>query len=128
MGKLEKSVEDHLVDIVEKLGGIALKGDISGRRFIDRIIILPKGVTIWCEVKRPAVNRVTAHQEETLGRLEQKGHVTWKVNRKETVDEFFKIADTYKYASDASYLSVLKSFCRFSSLPSSSAGSRRRLR
>lgn len=128
MGKLEKSVEDYLVEKVEALGGIALKGDISGRRFIDRIIILPKGVTIWCEVKRPAVKRVTAHQEETLTRLEQKGHVTWKVNRRETVDEFFKIADTYKYASNASYLIVLKSFCLYSSLPSSSAGSRRRLR
>lgn len=128
MSKLEKSVEDHLVDIVEKLGGITLKGDISGRRFIDRIIILPKGVTIWCEVKRPAVKRVTAHQEETLDRLEKKGHVTWKVNNREIVDEFFKTADTYKHASDASYLSALKSFCRFSSLPSSSATSPRRLR
>ncbi len=87
MGKLEKSVESYLVDIVEhQLGGVALKGDIKGRRFLDRILILPRGLTVYCECKRPVGGRYSRHQLETGERLLKRGHFVLFVNTQEGVD------------------------------------------
>lgn len=87
-GPLENSVEKHLVDRVEKeLGGMALKGDVPGRRFLDRILILPRGVTVYCECKRPQGGRYSRHQLETAERLVKLGHWVLFVRDKRGVDE-----------------------------------------
>jgi hypothetical protein len=83
---LEDSVENYLVKKVKELGGIALKGDVKGQRFLDRIIILPEGRTIWCEVKRPEGGRYSKHQDETLKRLTEMGHACARVKTKDEVD------------------------------------------
>lgn len=87
---LESSVEKYLVEQVEKLGGIALKGAVPGRRFLDRILIMPGGVTVYVECKRPKGSkvspRVSAHQAETLERLQKLGHHAWKTYTKGEVD------------------------------------------
>ena len=83
---LEDTVENYLIKRVKELGGIALKGDVKGQRFLDRIIILPQGRTIWCEVKRPEGGRFSKHQEETLKRLTEMGHACAKVKTKAEVD------------------------------------------
>lgn len=120
MGKLEKSVEDYLVDKIEELGGMALKGAVQGRRFLDRIIILPQGITIWCEVKRPGKSSygLTAHQGETLDRLSRLSHITWKLNTREAVDAFAKHVRWCRSneMSSAELRSNLLSFCNASSL------------
>lgn len=91
---LEASVEDYLVGRVEDLGGIALKGDIKGRRFLDRILILPRGVTVYCECKRPIGGRYSKHQGETLKRLEEMGHFTARVKTKAEVDALIRELST----------------------------------
>jgi hypothetical protein len=131
MSKLaEVSVEDYLVDAVEKkIGGMAIKGAVPGRRFLDRILILPKGVTIWCEVKRPGTSsqragQLTEHQGATLRRLDNIGHITWKLKDKHEVDGLLKVFHCYEYASPAALRSVVASFCSSSSLRFSSTTSR----
>jgi hypothetical protein len=82
----EISVEDHLVNRVEEIFGIALKGDIKGRRFLDRILIMPWGRTYYVEVKRPKGGRYSGHQLETMARLRAAGHDVLTIHRKDQVD------------------------------------------
>ena len=50
----ESSVERKLYALARRLGGRAIKLQRTGRRGdVDRILVLPRGVTIWVEVKRP---------------------------------------------------------------------------
>jgi hypothetical protein len=59
----ENVVEAELVRRVEALGGIAEKVTVIGRRgFFDRLIVLPGGRVIFCEVKRPRGGSFSAHQ------------------------------------------------------------------
>lgn len=83
---LEESVEDYLVRLVKLQGGIALKGDIKGRRFLDRILVMPQGRTIYCEVKRPHGGIYSKHQTETIRRLTEMGHACARVKTKAEVD------------------------------------------
>jgi hypothetical protein len=88
-GPLENTVEKHLFDRVEKeLGGMALKGDVPGRRFLDRILVLPGGVTVYCECKRPQGGVYSRHQLETAERLEKLGHRVLFVRSRAEVDTF----------------------------------------
>lgn len=84
---LESTIEGHLVKRVEKeIGGIALKGAVPGRRFIDRICILPGGRVVFFELKKPKGGRRSAHQEETIERLVALGHEAVFAKTKEEID------------------------------------------
>ena len=48
---LERDVEQRLVDLVERAGGICLKHGLDG--WPDRIVMLPGGEIVWVELKRP---------------------------------------------------------------------------
>jgi len=48
---LERDVEQRLVTLVEQAGGICLKHGQDG--WPDRIVMLPHGVLVWAELKRP---------------------------------------------------------------------------
>ena len=86
---LEFSVEKYFVKRVERdLGGFTLKGDVKGRRFLDRIAILPGGVTVYVELKRPKGGRFSVHQHETLEKLEAMGHRVARLKTKTEVDEW----------------------------------------
>jgi hypothetical protein len=82
----ESTIEGYLVKRVKALGGIALKGDIPGHRWLDRICILPEGVTLWIEVKRPKGGVVRPLQEETIRMLLEMQHFAFLVKTKEEVD------------------------------------------
>jgi hypothetical protein len=59
----EHKIEAELVRRVELKGGVAEKVTVLGRRgFFDRLITLPGGRVIFCEVKRPRGGRLSAHQ------------------------------------------------------------------
>jgi hypothetical protein len=61
--KRENAIEAELVRRVEAAGGIAEKVTVIGRRgFFDRLIVLPGGKVIFCEVKRPRGGSFSAHQ------------------------------------------------------------------
>ena len=61
--KRENVVENELVRRVEAAGGMAEKVTVIGRRgFFDRLIVLPGGVVVFCEVKRPRGGVFSMHQ------------------------------------------------------------------
>lgn len=99
---LEDTVENYLIKRVKELGGIALKGDVKGQRFLDRILIMPHGRTIWCEVKRPEGGRFSKHQEETLRRLTEMGHACARVKTKAEVDLLLREISSWSSPPSAS--------------------------
>ena len=87
MNQLEREVEAYLRLRVKKLGGKCVKfiPDFA-RGFPDRVVILPSGVLIWVETKRPHGGRVAAIQRVVhaeLRKLGQRVEVAWT---KEDVD------------------------------------------
>ena len=84
----ENEVEAYLRRQVEKLGGLCLKIPADYMRGIpDRIVLLPHGVLVWVETKRPSGGRVSGSQlvvHEMLRRLGQQVVIVWS---KEDADE-----------------------------------------
>lgn len=89
----EIAIEDYLVKSVQARGGMALKGNVQGRRFVDRIVILPRGVTAYIECKRPVGGRFTAHQIETMTRLRELGQLVASVSTRAEVDALLSVLD-----------------------------------
>lgn len=79
--QLENEVEGHLRRRVEKAGGLCVKflPDFA-RGFPDRIVLLPRGVLVWVETKRPkggVLSPVQKVQHVLLRRLGQRVEVVW---------------------------------------------------
>ena len=79
--QLENEVEGHLRRLVEKAGGLCVKflPDFA-RGFPDRIVLLPGGVLVWVETKRPqggVLSPVQKVQHVLLRRLGQRVEVVW---------------------------------------------------
>jgi hypothetical protein len=88
---LESEVERHLRIIVEQAGGRCEKfiPDFA-RGFPDRIVLLPHGVLVWVETKRPVGGVLDGAQNvahEILRRLGQKVYVVWS---KEDADNLLR--------------------------------------
>lgn len=63
MTVLEKEIESNLRDMVKRNGGLCLKWVCPGWSGVpDRIILLPGGKIIFCELKRPRGGRVSKLQ------------------------------------------------------------------
>lgn len=91
---LEENVEGYLVRQIEARGGMALKGAVPGRRFIDRICVLPYGITAFVELKRPKGGVRSAHQIETIRRLkDEMHHVAVFLKTREEVDMLLRELD-----------------------------------
>ena len=67
----ESDIERKLVTGVEKLGGVCLKHGQDG--WPDRVVLLPGGLTIWVETKRPD-GRVADLQKWRAAKLRKLGH------------------------------------------------------
>ena len=79
--QLENEVEGHLRRRVEKVGGVCVKflPDFA-RGFPDRVVLLPGGVLVWVETKRPqggVLSPVQKVQHVLLRRLGQRVEVVW---------------------------------------------------
>lgn len=89
---LEKEVEKYLRERVEKRGGLCVKfiPDLL-RGWPDRIVLLPGGVIVWVELKRPVGGKVSASQRvahEMLRRLGQRVEIVLtKEDAAQLVDE-----------------------------------------
>jgi len=78
---LESRVESHLRKKAESMGGMCVKfiPDFA-RGFPDRILLLPGGVIVWVETKRPVGGRLDGAQNVAhalLRRLGQRVEVVW---------------------------------------------------
>jgi Holliday junction resolvase len=59
----ENAVESELVRRVESAGGACEKVQSPGSRgFFDRLVILPGGLVVFVECKRPQGGRLSPHQ------------------------------------------------------------------
>ena len=65
MTKLEKDIEQNLRRLVENYGGWCLKWVCPGWCGVpDRILLLPGGVVIFAEIKRPKGGKYSAMQDK----------------------------------------------------------------
>ena len=86
-GTKEKIIEEELVRRVRALGGIAEKTTVIGRRgFFDRVVILPGGVVIFCEVKRPRGGVLSPHQMLRLAQYRSLGAVACVISSSADID------------------------------------------
>lgn len=83
----EKKIEEYLIKKVNEMKGHAYKFNSEQRRGVpDRICILPKGLLVFVECKRPGKEPTTTQYRE-MARLRAFGqNVTW-VSTTEEVDE-----------------------------------------
>lgn len=71
---LEKEVEQHLREIIKQHGGLCLKWVCPGWSGVpDRIILLPGGKVIFCELKRPKGGKISKLQEWWHNKLRSLG-------------------------------------------------------
>jgi len=77
--KPEEKLEDLLVEEIERIGGLCIKLEVKGDRgWPDRLCILPGGLTVFVEVKRPdGKGRVARLQELKLMELAKRGQRTF---------------------------------------------------
>lgn len=86
----ESDLEKRLKDKIEQLGGLCFKWVSPGRRGVpDRICILPKGRTIFVEMKAPN-GRLSPLQKKRIQELESLKHEVRVLYSKQKVDEFIK--------------------------------------
>lgn len=69
----ESVIEQYLVDCVEALGGVAEKTRAGTRGYFDRVVVLPGGRTIFCELKKPKGSRTAVHQSARHTRYRRLG-------------------------------------------------------
>ena len=80
MTKLEKDIEQKLRTSVERLGGKCLKWVCPGWSGVpDRIILLPGGIIIFAETKRPKGSVVGELQKWWREQLTALGFLVWTI-------------------------------------------------
>lgn len=80
MTPLEKDIERKLRKMVERHGGLCLKWVCPGWAGVpDRLVLLPGGNILFCELKRPQGSKVAELQEFWRRRLLRLGFDVWHV-------------------------------------------------
>lgn len=91
MTKLEKDIERKLVDMVKRHGGLCLKWVCPGWSGVpDRIVLLPKGLIIFVETKRPKGGRLSPLQRKWWDWLSERGFPYRVVWNDDDIDTFEK--------------------------------------
>lgn len=86
----ESLIEKRLKNKIEQLGGLCFKWVSPGRRGVpDRICILPKGRTIFVEMKAPD-GVLSPLQKKRIRELEKLKHEVFVLASKQQVDDFIK--------------------------------------
>ena len=98
MTKLEKDIELNLTAMVERHGGLCLKWVCPGWAGVpDRIVLLPGGLVLFIETKRPKGGQLSALQKWWQKRLTALGFfsgVVWSEEDVETLDNHLRIDDS----------------------------------
>lgn len=94
----EREVEAHLRRRVEQAGGRCEKfiPDLDNG-MPDRIVLLPRGVLVWVETKKPKggkVEKLQEFQHDRLRKLGQRVEVVW------TKEEADKLVDDLAHGSE----------------------------
>ena len=85
----ESAVEQHFKKRVKECGGHAYKFKSPGRGgVVDRIAVMPDGIVVWVELKRPK-GEPEDHQVREHQRLRDLGHTILVIDTKELADYYF---------------------------------------
>jgi len=85
--RLESAVERELLARVKAIGGVCEKVTVLGARgFFDRLIVLPGGRVVFCEVKRPSGGVLSQHQILRADRYRRLGAVTCVIRNSADID------------------------------------------
>ena len=75
---LEKEIEQKLVSMVKKHGGLCLKWVCPGWLGVpDRIVLLPGGRVVFVELKRPKGGKMSSMQKWWAKKLTELGFAHW---------------------------------------------------
>lgn len=85
----ESATRARWLQRVARAGGKALKTETLETGWPDELAILPGGLHVWAELKRPERGRMEARQGRNLVLLEALGCVAVLLSSPEAVDEFF---------------------------------------
>jgi len=86
----ESLLEQKFRQAVESIGGEAPKWVSPGNRGVpDRVVILPRGRTVYVELKAPG-KPLTPLQRKWKKKLEQLGHRHYKIDSVEDIEEFIR--------------------------------------
>lgn len=92
MATLERDIEKKLRLMVAKHGGLCLKWVCPGWSGVpDRIILLPGGHIIFCELKRPKGGKIEVLQTWWRRRLQTFGFLSIVIKNAEEVDQLEQI-------------------------------------
>lgn len=82
----EKDIETYLCSCINRLGGVPYKFTSPARRSVpDRLCVMPSGISVFVECKRPG-KKLSQAQTREAARLKALGQwVTW-VDSKDAVD------------------------------------------
>ena len=88
---VEREVEAYLTRVVEQAGGKCRKfiPDLA-RGYPDRIVLLPDGVLVWVETKRPRGGRLSLAQRVAHAELRSLGQVVEVVWSKKDADRLIE--------------------------------------
>lgn len=89
----EKGVEQFFRDEVKRRGGLAIKLAPFIAGLPDRLALLPGGVFLLVELKRPRKGVVAAVQKEVHARLGRMGFKVHIVNTRAAVRELLEVHD-----------------------------------
>ena len=88
---LERDIERYLVDRVHELGGEAYKfTSLSHRGVFDRIVVMPRGVVWFVELKSPT-GKMSRLQELFQKRLTELGQRNVVLSSRDAVNNFIEI-------------------------------------
>ena len=94
MAELEQAIENRIVKYVEGKGGLALKLVLASERgFPDRALLLPGGLVVFVEVKRPKDAKTYHAQLVWQVRLQKRGFRCEFVKSMEEVAALVKEAE-----------------------------------
>lgn len=80
MRRMEKQIEEHLLNHVRRLGGVAYKFTSPATRGVaDRVVCLPDGSTWFVEIKAPGgrLSPLQHHFRNNMLRLKQRYACLW---------------------------------------------------
>ena len=84
----EDAVENHLRKMVKALGGLCIKLNPFGYAGIpDRMVLLPGGIILFFELKRPVGGRFEPLQERWHAKLRKLGFTVYVCHTKSLVEE-----------------------------------------
>lgn len=89
MTPLEKDIEKHLTRAVGRAGGLCLKWVCPGNSGVpDRLVLVPGGRVVFCELKRPTGGRVAPLQKWWAAKLRGLGFRHYYLYTHEDVSNF----------------------------------------